>query len=268
MKDYSVAIVGFGNVGKCMHGLFPNAIIYDEPKNIGTREEVNNCEYAFVCVPTPQAEDGSCDTSIVNDVLSWLDPKEAIIIRSTVPVGYTDKKMRERLPFDSNPTNHHLVFQPEYYGETTAHPFADPHNRSWITLGGEPYDTQKVAELYQTVFTSELIINQVDSKTAELAKYMENCFYATKVTFCNEFYNIAEEMGVDYNQLRETWLLDPRISRSHTFVYPNNRGYGGSCLPKDMAAMIYQAEQNEVDVTLLEAVRNKNSMIRWENQND
>lgn len=261
MSDFKVAVCGYGHVGTIMTKLFRDSIycIYDEPKNFGRREKVNECDFAFICVPTPQALDGHCDTSIVEDLLSWVEA-DTIIIRSTVPVGFTDEWRIK--------TGKHIVFQPEYYGETISHPFADPHNRSWITLGGCPVDTERVVRLYQTVFTSDIIINQVDAKTAELAKYMENCFYATKVTFCNEFYDIANAMGVDYNKLRETWLLDPRISRSHTFVYPDNRGYGGSCLPKDMAAMIYQAEENEVDVTLLDAVRNKNTMIKWENRND
>ena len=247
---YSVAIVGYGHVGKIMKELFADAIIYDEPKGIGTREEVNGCDFAFVCVPTPKLESGKCDTSIVDDVLMWLNPKEVIILRSTVPVGYT---MRNFIFEKRN-----VIFQPEYYGETTAHPFADPHNRSWITLGGHPKLTSKVAELYQTVFTSELIINQVDSQTAELAKYMENSFYSVKVTFCNQFYDLAKAIGVDYNQLRETWLLDPRISRSHTFVYPDDRGYGGSCLPKDTAAIIYQGDQLGVDMALLKATEEIN----------
>ena len=246
---YNVGIVGYGNVGNIMKQLFPDAVIYDEPKGIGTREEVNACDFAFVCVPTPKAEDGHCDTSIVDDVLSWLEPKECIILRSTVPVGYT---------FEWLSKGKTIVFQPEYYGETSAHIFADPHNRSWVTLGGARTSTEKVARLYQTVFTSELIINQVDSYTAELAKYMENAFYSVKVTFCNQFYDLAKAMGVDYNQLRETWLLDPRISRDHTFVYPDNRGYGGSCLPKDTAAIIYQGDMVGVDMKLLKSVEEIN----------
>ena len=87
---------------------------------------------------------------------------------------------------------------------------------------------------------------------------MENSFYSVKVTFCNQFYDLAESMGIDYNQLRETWLLDPRISKSHTFVYPDNRGYGGSCLPKDTAAIIYQADQKGVDMSLLKATEEAN----------
>ena len=250
MSDYKVAVCGFGHVGGIMKQLFTDAYIYDEPKGIGTREEVNDCDFAFICVPTPKAVDGHCDTTIVDDILSWLNPKQAIIIRSTVPVGYTRKML---LKYDKS-----IVFQPEYYGETTAHPFADPHNRSWITLGGISCDTIKVARLYQTIFTSELIINQVDPTTAELAKYMENAFYSVKVTFCNQFYDLADKFGIDYNKLRETWLLDPRISRSHTFVYPDNRGYGGSCLPKDTAAIIYQGDQLGVDMKLLKATEEVN----------
>ena len=250
MKNFKVAIVGYGHVGGIMKELFTDAYIYDEPKGIGTREEVNDCDFAFVCVPTPKAEDGHCDTSIVDDILTWLEPKQVVILRSTVPVGYTDKWSVKRLC--DLKMNHHIIFQPEYYGETYAHPFADPHNRSWITLGGELRDTALVAELYQKMFTSQLIINQVDAKTAELAKYMENSFYSVKVTFCNQFYDLANELGVDYNKLRETWLLDPRISRSHTFVYPDNRGYGGSCLPKDTAAIIYQGNEVGVPMPLLE----------------
>ena len=248
--NYSVAIIGEGHVGGCMHQLFPDAYIYDEPKGIGAREEVNERDFAFVCVPTPMAEDGSCDTSIVEDVLSWLNPKEVIILRSTVPVGQTYHYM--------NLFEKPIVFQPEYYGETKGHPFENPHNRSWITLGGLFPDTQKVAQLYQTVFTSEIIINQVDSDTAELAKYMENAFYSTKVTFCNQFYDLANKLRVDYFELRETWLLDPRISRDHTFVYPDDRGYGGSCLPKDTAAIINQADKVGIDMKLLKAVEEIN----------
>lgn len=247
--DKQISILGYGHVGKITKELFKDAIIYDEPKNIGNKDEVNKSAFAFICVPTPKTKDGRCDTSIVEEILNWIET-DIIIIHSTVPVGFTQKWR--------NKTKKHIVFQPEYYGETYKHIFQDPHNRSWITLGGDIEDTSKVAELYQTVFTSELIINQVDSYTAELAKYMENAFYSVKVTFCNQFYDLAKAMGVDYNQLRETWLLDPRISRDHTFVYPDNRGYGGSCLPKDTAAIIYQGKEYMVDMALLRATEEIN----------
>ena len=248
-------IIGVGHVGGSMAELFKDAILYDPNKNLGTKGEINTCDISFICVPTPQAEDGSCDTSIVEEVLQWVKTP-VIVIRSTVPVGFTETWNRKL------PMSQHLVFQPEYYGETVAHPFADPHNRPWITLGGTRWGCTQAAKAYKEVFTSELIINIVDSQIAEMAKYMENAFYATKVTFCNQFYQLAETFGVDYDKLRETWLLDPRISRDHTFVYDNNRGYGGSCLPKDMSAIVYQGKQAGTNVQFLESVQSANEHFK------
>lgn len=248
----TIGIVGIGHVGMAMHEIFSEALIYDEPKGVGTKENVNACDVAFVCVPTPQKEDGSCDTSIVEDVLSWLTT-DVICIRSTVPVGFTDKMVEKY--------HKKICFQPEYYGETTNHPFAHLQYRNWITLGGDSDVVSKVVQAYQMVYTSDVMINIVSAKTAETAKYMENCFLALKVIFCNEFYDFAKAVGVDYNQLRETWLLDPRIGRSHSFVYPTNRGFGGSCLPKDTSAFVKQCEENGVDSSLMNAVIKKN--LEW-----
>jgi UDP-glucose 6-dehydrogenase len=91
---------------------------------------------------------------------------------------------------------------------------------------------------------------------------MENAFLALKVTFCNEFYDIASVLGVDYNELRELWLLDPRMGRSHSFVYPENRGYGGKCLPKDVAALIQTATAHGYHPSLLTAMAETNSRFR------
>ncbi len=247
-------IIGFGHVGEAMYKIFPNSIIYDEPKKIGNRNQINECDVVFVCVPTPMRLDGACDTSIVDEILSWLQATN-IVIRSTVPVGFTKEWQNKK-------RTNNIIFQPEYYGETNNHPLSDLRYRTWITLGCENGRSDAVIQLYQEVYTSNIFINLVDSNTAELAKYMENCFLATKVTFCNEFYDIAKKLGVDYNLLRETWLLDPRIGRSHTFVYNENRGFGGACLPKDLAAMIYQSDNAHVDVTLLKAVQQKNNTFK------
>lgn len=245
-----IGIVGYGHVGKNMSTLFPDAVIYDEPLGIGSRDEINHCIIAFVCVPTPESADGQCDTSIVENVISWLESK-LIVIRSTVPIGFTSQQEAK--------TGKNIVFQPEYYGETANHPFSSERNCGWITLGGRREIMSELILTYEYIYSPELIINIVDSKTAELAKYMENCFLATKVTFCNEFFEIAEAMHVDYTKLRETWLLDPRIGRSHTFVYEDNRGFGGNCLPKDLNSLIYQAKMLGVDCTLLDSVRKANA---------
>jgi UDPglucose 6-dehydrogenase len=254
MNPKSVAIVGFGAVGRAVQQLFPAAVVYDEPLEIGSRAEVNACEYAFVCVPTPPAPDGSCDTSIVEDVAGWLET-DVIILRSTVSVGTT-----ERLALQ---TGKRIVFQPEYGpAETPDHPFNNLRNIRWLILGGSRTDTIAVADLYKTTFNADIAIHQTDSRTAELTKYMENAFLAAKVAFCNEFYDIASRLDVDYNELRELWLLDPRIGRSHTFVFPDDRGFGGKCLPKDLSAIIATARDAGVEPAFLDGVEHANSAVR------
>ena len=253
-EEFSVAIVGYGAVGKGIKQLFPDAVPYDPPLGVGSKDEVNRCQFAFVAVPTLMTEDGSADTSIVEEVISWIE-SEVIIIRSIVPVGPTD-----RIPPAARQAG---VVQPEYGpAETPDHPFNDLRKVRWAILGGERADTIRAADLYKTTFSADFTIQQTDARTAELTKYMENAFLAMKVTFCNEFYDIAQAHDVDYNELRELWLLDPRIGRSHTFVLPFNRGFGGRCLPKDLNAVITFATRAGVKPGLLEAVRDVNDAIR------
>ena len=158
MRTTSVAVVGFGAVGRGIKSLFPQAVVYDEPLRVGKREEVNSCEFAFIAVPTPPASDGACDTSIVEDVIGWIE-SPIIVIRSTISVGTT-----ERLRVS---TGKRIVFQPEYGpGATPDHHFQDPRAVNWIILGGDRKDTVPVADLYKGVFNADLVIHQTDSTTA------------------------------------------------------------------------------------------------------
>lgn len=250
-----VAIVGAGAVGHGIAQLFADAVLYDEPKQIGARESVNACDAAFVCVPTPREENGGCDTSIVEHVVGWLETS-LIVIRSTVSVG-TTRRLAEMFP------GKHIVFQPEYGpAETPDHPFNDLRKVRWVILGGDRKATLLAVRLWQDVYSADVVIQQTTPETAELCKYMENAFLATKVTFCNEFFDIATRLGVDYNELRELWLLDPRIGKSHTFVFGEKRGFGGKCLPKDLDAIVTTAEQVGYEPTLLKTVTSTNARMR------
>lgn len=251
-----IGIAGYGHVGEAMKKLFPDAVIYDPPKGIGSGEELNTCDTVFVCVPTPEAEDGSCDTSCVEEVISLLNVP-LIVLRSTVPVGFTDEAMRK--------SGKEIVFQPEYYGETAAHPFANLKERTWLSFGGTRKGIDLAIRTYQTVINSNVRIHQTNAKEAEMAKYMENAFLALKVTFCNEMYDIATSLGVNYNEVREIWTADPRIGTSHTFVYSDKRGYDGSCLPKDVASLIRQAELAGTDASLIKCMQEKNRKYQENN---
>lgn len=243
-----VGCVGGGVVGMAMKKLCgPETVVYDVrdlPGCTQDRELINACDVVFICVPTPMAPDGGCDTSIVEEAVSWVRAP-LIIIRSTVAPGTTDR-LRETY-------NRHIVFQPEYLGETVAHVFGNVAERDFIVLGGTREDVSRAADFYKNYYNSYVRFYFCDARTAEVAKYMENAFYAVKVTFVNEFHDIARAHGVDFNLLREIWLADPRISRDHTFVYPDARGFSGKCLPKDCSALLKSCRDHGYEPQLLAA---------------
>jgi nucleotide sugar dehydrogenase len=255
-----IAIIGHGVVGKGMEKLFKKRFdvrIYDVVTQ-PDKSQVENCDLAIICVPTNELPDGSADTQIVEDVLSWVEAP-LILIKSTVPPETTDRLAQEY--------NKNVCFSPEYMGEskyfTPFWKYPDPENaesHSFVIIGGEK--ASDIASFFMKVMSVDTVYSLCSAVEAELTKYMENCFFATKVTFCNEFYNIAKMYGVDYKSLRENWLLDPRINRNHTLVFDDERGYGGKCFPKDMKGIISASEKKGYEPTLLKAVVETNKRIR------
>lgn len=232
-------LIGYGWVGQFVHKYFTEADIWTlskghvdkngHPLNTDCRYEV-----AFVSVPTPMDTDGSCDVSIVEQSMArWANRVDLFIIRSTVAPG-TTKRLTAKYNVD-------VVMQPEYVGETLGHPLIEPARDPFIILGGTKKATEKAARIWSKVLHANCRIRQVDGLTAEYCKYMENCFLATKVIFCNDWARLCKASGVDYMTLREAWLDDPRVGRSHTMVYEDNPGFSGKCLPKDLNAIAYYA---------------------------
>lgn len=255
--ENGIGIVGYGVVGMEMEELFPGAEVYDPVKSLGNRHDINECRVAFVCVPTPSLPDGGCDTSIVEEVVDWLRT-ELIIIRSTVAPGTTSRLQAEK-PFSK------IVFQPEYLGETVAHPFEHESERKFVILGGTRKACDKAVELYQTVYNASVQFMFMTSIEAEIVKYMENTAIATMVSLCNEFYEICNHFGVSYNIVREGFLMDSRMSRYFTFVYPKDRGFGGKCLPKDLAAIVEATEKvTGYSPDFIKAVLKYNKNLRGE----
>jgi len=238
-----VLIIGYGVVGQNMHKLFKNASIADPPKGFTINEE-ERFDVAFVCVPTEKKADGTCDTSIVERVIvDYAENVDIFCIKSTVPPETTKKIGSDYYV--------KVVFSPEYFGETI---HANGADYNFLILGGKRTYASVVAEAYKEISHSSLEIIFTSSRTAELCKYMENCWLAAKVTFCNEFARISSMIGVDYNELRELWLKDPRINRSHTFVYKDNPYYSSHCLNKDIPALIAFAESVGGDPSLMRSV--------------
>lgn len=123
----------------------------------------------------------------------------------------------------------------------TQHCKEDP---GFVVLGGEKEICEKVVQLYYKVKNGYYKIFLTNTKTAELAKYMLNCYLALKVTFCNEFADIARNIGVSYTELREIFVADERVGNSHTFVYDDKPYYDSHCFNKDIPALIQCVKHN------------------------
>lgn len=229
-----------GRVGGEIFKIFPDAWGYDPGHEFCsmTKKELKKKRFdvAFICVPTPSSHRGKCDISNVDKVVEMVNAN-LIIIRSTVKPGTTYElafKYRKR-----------LVFMPEYIGESE---YKNPIMKTegdmpFFIFGGDVGPTQQAVDLFQPIFGPLVKYIQCSFSEAELAKYFENTFFAVKVGLVNEFADISKAHGVDWDVVRELWLLDPRINRMHTSVFKNKRGFSGKCLPKDLKAIIHSSKE-------------------------
>jgi len=262
-----VGIVGQGFVGSAIReGLskFHSVMTYDVDHSrsmaVSLSQVVDNSEIIFVCLPTPMKKTGQCDIRILEDSISEINSiagsssknKKVVVIKSTVPPGTTDM-LNEKYE------NIKIVFSPEFL--TEANSYDDFKNQTRIIIGGD--GAKKVKQMFRKPFP-DIPIVVTKSNTAEMVKYFINCFLSSKVTFANQMYDVCNRLDIDYDKVTEYALLDKRIGGSHLAVPgpDGDRGYGGHCFPKDMAAMIYAAKEVDVDTSLLESVMNSNNKYR------
>jgi UDPglucose 6-dehydrogenase len=230
----------------------------------------------FVCLPTPMYEDGAADLSIVESVLKELAavPGERIaVIKSTVPPGSTERWNKKFLE-----SGLRVIFNPEFLTEANA--LDDMRNQNRIILGGPRPWINNVKQVFEAAFPNIPVI-KTSSTNAELVKYFTNCFLAMKISFANEMYQIcqaldSEGLNADYDRLVEIATLDKRLGTSHwkvpSFETDENGknlfGFGLSCFPKDINALITVAKSYEVDPKMLSATWTKNLEVRpqkdWE----
>lgn len=227
----NVLIIGCGVVGtnlsKEISVLNPDIVDKYKPE-LTTKEADKHYDVAFICVDTPYVRKGrSCDTTEVMNCIKE-NPADIYVIKSTCPVGTVDNLTSQGVK---------VVFSPEYYGGTQ---HCNNYDYNFTILGGEKSICCEVVQLLQNVYDASHKFYITEAKTAELCKYMENCFLATKVSFCTEFYAAARECGVNYEELRELFVLDPRIHPSHTFVYRDHPYWESHCLDKDTRAFAEQ----------------------------
>jgi UDPglucose 6-dehydrogenase len=247
-----VAILGYGWVGKAMKQMFPDAYLYDPALGYGQKDEVNQVDVAFICVPTPNlnGKEGELDTSIVEDCAKWCTCP-LLVIRSTVNPGTTDMLAKKY--------NRNIVMQPEYLGETPAHPMLDQKTRQFIIIGGEEAPRRALIELYTNVYNANTKITQVTAYEAEVIKLSENRAISFKVAQCQELYDVCERAGIDYYKIQQAvYGDDPRFNLWWTLIYPQKRGMLSKCIPKDVYAWSAWAESLGYKPIITRSILSKN----------
>lgn len=220
------------------------------------KEALEKSEVIFLALPTPPGEDGSADLSYVlkvaNDIGDLMTEYKVIVNKSTVPVGTADK-VRETIaaktdiPFD-------VVSNPEFLREGYA--VEDCMNPSRVIIGSTSEKARNImAKLYQPFTNIGVPIINMDERSSELTKYAANSFLAVKITFMNEIANFCEKVGADVDLVRLGMGSDDRIG--HRFLFPGI-GYGGSCFPKDVKALLNSGKQEGYNFQLLDATENIN----------
>ena len=274
--EQKIGVVGNGFVGGAVKFGFSPQVgcdaevrVYDKNpiKSTHTLEEtVNESDFIFLSVPTPANEDGSINLDILTDALNDIDgvseKDNYILIRSTVVPG-TTWALQEKFP------KLNLLFNPEFLTERSAN-FDFINQGRFIIGSGDSYKSALGSELFSKLirdrFGDCVAILETTYETAEMIKYMNNCFFATKVSFMNEMYQIAEKCKVNWEQAVDGFVADGRIGHSHLNVpgHDGKFGFGGSCFPKDVQALRNFAEDIGVNPSVLAAVWRKNLEVRPE----
>ena len=220
------------------------------------KEALDQCEIIYLALPTPPDEDGSADLSYVigvaNQIGELMTDYKIIVNKSTVPVGTADKvrttiSAKTNIPFD-------VVSNPEFLREGFA--VEDSMNPARIIVGSSSDKAKDImSKIYQPFTNTGVPIIFMDEKSSELTKYAANSFLAVKITFMNEIANYCEKVGADVDKVRLGMGSDDRIG--HRFLFPGI-GYGGSCFPKDVKALIKSGKEENFNFQILNATEEVN----------
>ncbi len=220
------------------------------------KEALDQCKIIYLALPTPPDEDGSADLSYVigvaNQIGELMTDYKVIVNKSTVPVGTADKvritiSAKTNIPFD-------VVSNPEFLREGFA--VEDSMNPARIIVGSSSDKAKDImSKIYQPFTNTGVPIIFMDEKSSELTKYAANSFLAVKITFMNEIANYCEKVGADVDKVRLGMGSDDRIG--HRFLFPGI-GYGGSCFPKDVKALIKSGKEEDFNFQILNATEEVN----------
>ena len=271
-----LGFIGYGIVGKATADGFRSGghkiLFHDKFKKSESLETVVlESEFIFICVPTPMFSDyQGIDLAIVEDVVEKVakrvletqdGKKKVVVIKSTV-VPTTTAKFIKKYPKVS------FVVNPEFLTESNSS-WDFMHPDRTIIGARDKNAALALKKLNQTILPKNSKFFLTDSTTAEFAKYMSNCYLAAKTMIANEFYQLAQKLGINYDEARVMVEADPRVGSHIKVPGPDGYlGFGGKCFPKDMVALLSLGKALKVDFSVLETIWKKNLKIRekhdWE----
>lgn len=282
-----ICLFGGGFLGSTCYHFFKylnqrkyEAVVYDiDPENCRANKTIKDVKFVsleeacqadiiFVGLPTPMKEDGSCHTAFVENAVAEIRSRNKdniIVIKSTMPPG-----SNKRLSF-----NYGKIFNnPEFLTEANA--LDDFKNLPYQIIGVNEDSTKEdidklnhlFLDCYQQCLLNCSTVYNIDSTMAEMVKYTRNCYLATRLSFFNEMKQICDAVGVNYGQMKFFAGLDERVGQHYNRVDEGNKGFSGSCLPKDLNALKHLANSKQVKTSVLDGVWEKNLEVRedrdWE----
>ncbi len=259
----NIGIVGFGVVGKAVKFGFEKKqghkiFVYDIKLSETSLEQVfKNSEIIFLCVSTPQAADGSCDVSQVDAVCKKLNSlatkakkKKDVVIKSTMDPQFVSELEKKYIYL-------RLAINPEFLKQQAAvHDFCHQD----ICVIGTNYDDlyEKIVAIHGNLAQEYIHTTPIN---ASLVKYFCNTFHATRIIFANLFYELAQNLGADYTEIKSIAVKRHDITDHYLDCNINLRGFGGACLPKDTAAIVALSKKLNLQYDILQSVAKDNKLI-------
>jgi UDPglucose 6-dehydrogenase len=252
-----IGVIGLGVIGEAQADMFSEAghvvVTYDPTIHCDyPAEELAACDFAIICVGTPEGASGHADLSYVEAAAAQLPDKVPAVLRSTVPPGTTDRLFSR--------SGRVYCHAPEFIGENRLHSWQRSVDVPYMLLGGTPDATRFFHERFVQVFPGR--VHECSAMESELAKYAANLYWAARVTFVNELAQICRQFDVDYENVRAAWLSDPRMTSVYTKRAGYPPGFDGRCWPKDLAALIAASTDAGYDPGFLRSITAANDGFR------
>lgn len=257
-KKYKIGVAGLGMVGDQVRRWFEwkGFVVagYDKFKDIGKEENLYGADVVFLCLPTPHKKGASSgvDISVFKKFIDNFKEPKIFVIKSTIPPGTTEL-LQEKCP------NHLFLHSPEFLTEATAwKDFSKPA----FQLLGYTDKSKSIAKKILDILPKGKVNLAMTSNESEIFKFTRNAFFAVKVTFANQIYDICESYGANYDVMKKLMLADPWIGGHHLeVVHKSYRGFGGKCLPKDLKTFIKVFESKGKKADLLKATDSINDAM-------